>query len=124
MNQDIRDRYEARARIMKALGHPSRLFIVDELSRQDRCVCELTEMIGADISTVSKHLSILREAGIVDYEKKGTQMHYRLAAPCVLGFFRCLEDMVRTNVQRQLHCLQDEAERLGNAQCIDDCQRH
>ncbi|MFO7877386.1 MAG: metalloregulator ArsR/SmtB family transcription factor, partial [Desulfovermiculus sp.] len=63
MKNDIRDRYESRARIMKALGHPSRLFIVDELSRQDRCVCELTEMIGADISTVSKHLSILREAG-------------------------------------------------------------
>jgi ArsR family transcriptional regulator len=124
MNKDIRDRYEARARIMKALGHPSRLFIVDELSREDRCVCELTEMIGADISTVSKHLSILREAGIVEYEKRGTQMHYRLAAPCVLGFFRCLEDMVRTNVQRQMHCLQNDEERFGNAQCTDDCQRH
>lgn len=115
MNKNIRDRYETRARIMKALGHPTRLFIVDELNKQDRCVCELTEMIGADISTVSKHLSILREAGIVDYEKRGTQMHYRLAAPCVLGFFRCLEDMVRTNVQRQLHCLEGEEDRLGNA---------
>lgn len=124
MKNDIRDRYESRARIMKALGHPSRLFIVDELSRQDRCVCELTEMIGADISTVSKHLSILREAGLVDYEKRGTQMHYRLAAPCVLGFFRCLEDMVRANVQRQLHCLQNDEERFGNAQYTDDCQRH
>lgn len=122
MNKNIRDRYETRARIMKALGHPSRLFIVDELSREDRCVCELTEMIGADISTVSKHLSILREAGIVDYEKRGIQMHYRLAAPCVLGFFRCLEDMVRTNVQRQLHCLQEE--RLESAQCTKDSQNH
>ena len=124
MNQDIRDRYEARAKIMKALGHPSRLFIVDELSRQDRCVCELTQIIGADISTVSKHLSILREAGIVDYEKHGTQMYYRLAAPCVLGFFRCLEDMVRANIQRQLHCLQNDEERLGNAQGARDCQSH
>ncbi|MFP4258162.1 MAG: ArsR/SmtB family transcription factor [Desulfovermiculus sp.] len=124
MNKNIRDRYETRAKIMKALGHPSRLFIVDELSRHDRCVCELTEMIGADVSTVSKHLSILREAGIVDYEKRGTQMHYRLAAPCVLGFFRCLEDMVRTNVQRQLHCLQDDEDRLDNAQCTKDGQSH
>lgn len=116
MKKDIRKRYESRARIMKALGHPTRLFIVDELSKQDRCVYELTEMIGADISTVSKHLSILREAGIVEYEKWGTQMHYRLAAPCVLGFFRCLEDMVRINVQRQMHCLQDDEDRFGNAQ--------
>jgi DNA-binding transcriptional ArsR family regulator len=56
---------EARARIMKALAHPSRLFIVDELSRGERCVCELTEMIGADVSTVSKHLALLKNAGIV-----------------------------------------------------------
>ncbi len=111
MNQHIKDRYEARASIMKALGHPTRLFIVDELHRQERCVCELTDMIGADTSTISKHLSILKKAGIVDFEKRGTQVHYRLAAPCVLGFFRCLEDMVRVNVQRQLYSLQgDEVE--------------
>jgi len=109
VNTDIRDRYEPRARIMKALGHPTRLFIVDELSRQDRCVCELTEMIGSDMSTVSKHLSILKEAGIVDYEKQGTQMNYRLAAPCVVDFFRCLENMVKTNVRRQLSWLQADS---------------
>ena len=108
MTNDIRERYESRAKIMKALGHPTRLYIVDELGKQDRCVYELTQRIGADVSTVSKHLSILREAGIVDYEKRGTQMHYRLAAPCVLGFFRCLEDMMRTNVQKQMYCLQDD----------------
>jgi len=107
MNREIRDRYESRARIMKALGHPTRLFIVDELSRSGRCVCELTEMVGADTSTVSKHLSLLRDAGIVDYEKRGTQMHYFLAAPCVLDFFSCLENMVQTNLQRQMNDLQD-----------------
>jgi len=107
MNREIRDRYETRARIMKALGHPTRLFIVDELSRSDRCVCELTEMVGADTSTVSKHLSLLRDAGIVDYEKRGTQMHYHLAAPCVLDFFSCLENLVHTNSLRQTGALQD-----------------
>lgn len=105
MHQYIRERYEARAKIMKALGHPTRMFIVDELGRQNRCVCELTEMIGADISTVSKHLSLLKEAGLVDYEKRGTQMHYHLAAPCALDFFTCLEDMVRSHMQRQLQGL-------------------
>ena len=124
MNNNIPDRYDARARIMKALGHPTRLFIVDELGRQDRCVCELTEMIGADISTVSKHLSILKEAGLVDFEKQGTQMHYRLAAPCVLGFFRCLEDMVRTNVQRQMLCLQGDEPSPERSWCPKDCQGH
>ena len=58
------DRYEARVRVVKAMAHPTRMFIVDELSRSgERCVCELTEMIGADISTVSKHLAILKNVG-------------------------------------------------------------
>ncbi len=92
MNREIRDRYEEKAKILKALGHPTRLFIVDELSRQKLCVCELTEMIGAHISTISRHLSILRHVDLVDYEKHGTRLHYCLAVPCVLNFFRCSYD--------------------------------
>jgi len=59
---EVQAHMECRAKVMKALAHSSRLFIVDELSRGERCVCELTEMIGADVSTVSKHLAVLREA--------------------------------------------------------------
>ncbi len=85
--------FEQRARVMKALAHPSRLMMVDELSRGERCVCELTEMVGADISTVSKHLSVLKDAGIVDYRTEGVQHLYRLKAPCVLNVFRCIESV-------------------------------
>lgn len=100
-NKDLRDRFEYRARIMKALGHSSRLFIVHELRHSECSVHELTSMIGSDISTVSKHLSVLREAGIVDYRKEGARMLYFLAAPCVLDFFDCLERLVQTNLQRR-----------------------
>jgi ArsR family transcriptional regulator len=82
---------EARATVMKALAHPSRLFIVDELSRGERCVCELTEMIGADVSTVSKHLAVLKRAGVVLDERRGQQVFYRLRVPCILNFFGCVE---------------------------------
>ena len=82
---------EDRARVMKSLAHPSRLFIVDELSRGERCVCELTEMIGADVSTVSKHLALLKQAGVVIDEKRGQQVFYRLRVPCILNFFGCVE---------------------------------
>jgi DNA-binding transcriptional ArsR family regulator len=82
---------EARARVMKALAHPTRLFIVDELSRGERCVCELTDGIGADMSTVSKHLSVLKGAGIVRNDKRGVQVFYRLRVPCILNFFGCVE---------------------------------
>ena len=64
-------RYEAQARIVKAMAHPSRLFLVDILSHRERYVRELTEMIGSDMSTVSKHLAILRNAGILEDEKRG-----------------------------------------------------
>ena len=82
---------EARAKVMKALAHPTRLFIVDELSRGERCVCDLTEKIGADVSTVSKHLSVLKGAGIVLDDKRGVQVFYRLRVPCILNFFGCVE---------------------------------
>ena len=92
------DRYEARVRIVKAMAHPTRMFIVDELSRTaERCVCELTEMIGADISTVSKHLAILKNAGIIDDDKRGNQVFYRLKVPCIVDFFRCVESVIECN---------------------------
>lgn len=82
---------EARAKIIKALAHPTRLFMVDELSRGERCVCDLTEMVGADVSTVSKHLSVLKGAGIVRDDKRGAQVFYRLRVPCIINFFGCVE---------------------------------
>lgn len=93
MDSRTRTYYEAKSRIFKALAHPTRLFIVDELARHERCVFDLTEMIGADMSTVSKHLSILKGAGIVEDERRGTQVFYTLKIPCVLNFFSCVADV-------------------------------
>jgi DNA-binding transcriptional ArsR family regulator len=87
----LKAQLEARATVIKALAHPTRLFIVDELSRGERCVCELTEKVGADVSTVSKHLSVLKRAGIVCDDKRGVQVFYRLRVPCILNFFGCVE---------------------------------
>lgn len=100
MNRTTAARYEARARIIKAMAHPSRLFIVDELSRGERCVCELTEMIGVDMSTVSRHLSILKNAGIVEDDKRGSTVYYRLKVPCVLDFVKCVESVMQSNIRQ------------------------
>jgi len=89
-------------KVFKALAHETRMLVVDELSRGERCVCELTGLAGIDISTMSKHLSVLREAGIVDSEKRGMQVYYRLLAPCVLKLFTCVQ-----NVSRHAHCAQN-----------------
>jgi ArsR family transcriptional regulator len=92
---------EGRARVVKALAHPSRLFIVDELSLGERCVCELTEMIGADVSTVSKHLAVLREAGLVLDDRRGVQVFYRLRVPCILNFFGCVEAVLEETARER-----------------------
>ena len=93
---------EARANILKALAHPARLIIVDELSSKDRCVAELTRAVESDMSTVSRHLGVLKTAGLVSAEKKGTRVFYRLNAPCVLDFFSCVESVMRSNLQSQI----------------------
>ncbi len=95
MNQSIRDEFEDRASVLKALAHPTRLFIVEELSDGERCVHELTEKIGADMSTVSKHLSVLKSVGIVGTEKRGAEVYYSLRMGCVLDFFDCIEAVIR-----------------------------
>jgi ArsR family transcriptional regulator len=98
----MKARYEARARIIKAMAHPSRLFIVEELQKEERCVNELTEMIGSDASTVSKHLSVLKNAGLVTDEKRGTAIYYTLQTPCILNFIGCVEEVLEANVEKQL----------------------
>ena len=88
----------ARTRVIKALAHPTRLFIVEELEKGERCVCDLTALIGADMSTVSKHLSLLRQAGIIEDDKRGNQVFYHLKVRCILNFFGCVESVL--NAQR------------------------
>ncbi len=94
-------RYAARAKVMKALAHPTRLFIVDQLAEGPRCVCELTDMIGADVSTVSRHLSVLRESGIVDDDKRGNQVFYSLRVPCVLNWYSCVAGVLEAEAERK-----------------------
>jgi len=100
MDAKTQARYEARAAVLKAMAHPTRLFIIDELSRGEKCVCSLRDLIGADISTVSKHLSVLKDAGILEDEKRGQQVFYRLRMPCILNFFGCVEDVLVANARR------------------------
>jgi DNA-binding transcriptional ArsR family regulator len=93
-------RLESRAKILKALAHPSRLLMVEELAGGEKCVCELQAAVGADMSTVSKHLSVLKRAGLIADRKHGLWVHYRLLSPCVLNFFGCVENVIRVREGR------------------------
>ncbi|MCD6328298.1 winged helix-turn-helix transcriptional regulator [bacterium] len=102
MNRKTKAKYEARAAIIKALAHPTRLFIVDHLAKEKTCVCILSKMVGADMSTVSRHLSILKSVGIIEDEKVGPQVFYHLKVPCVLNFFGCVEAVMKSNAEAQM----------------------
>jgi len=78
------------AGVFKALGHPTRLWIVRELADGEHCVCEFVQAVGVDFSTISKHLAILKEAGVVEDEKRGKSVYYRLTCPCVLDMLDCV----------------------------------
>jgi len=108
MDPKLRQLFAARAHILKALAHTTRLIIVDELSRHDCCVAELTKLIGSDMSTVSKHLGVLKAAGIITDRKQGVQVYYSLKTPCILSFFGCVETVLRENAEGQLALVQIE----------------
>ncbi|MBN1273519.1 MAG: winged helix-turn-helix transcriptional regulator [Candidatus Aminicenantes bacterium] len=103
-----RTRLEIRANILKALAHPVRLFIVEELAGSPRCVHELTEMVGLDISTVSKHLSVLKNAGLIRDKKKGKQVFYSLRVPCALNFLDCVEAVLREQARETMDAVSSQ----------------
>ncbi|PJC87914.1 transcriptional regulator [Vibrio sp. HA2012] len=101
MNEKDKRLYEAKARVLKALAHPTRLWMAEQLVDGERCVCEFVERIDADFSTISKHLSVLKQAGIIDSDKRGKQVFYRLKVPCLLQSMRCIETIISSHATEQ-----------------------
>lgn len=105
MNDKERALIEAKANVLKALGHPTRLWMAEQLGGGEKCVCELAENIDADFSTISKHLAILKQAGVVIDEKRGKQVFYRLKVPCILNFMPCIEAVLQATAQTHIELL-------------------
>jgi len=94
-----------RSVIVKAMAHPTRLLVIDVLTQGEKCVNELTNLAGCDVTTLSKHLALMRRAGLLQCEKRGVNVFYQIACPCFLEFFRCI-DLIQTN---QIHLKRCEA---------------
>lgn len=99
MRQDIINTYQGEAGIFKALSHPTRLFILHTLKEQTCSVSELAEMAEIDISTMSKHLDLLKRYNIVNAKKHRNTVYYQLTIPCLFDFMQC--------AQKILHCPAD-----------------
>lgn len=96
------DIYSLRAALAKALAHPLRLHILDMLLAEgELCVCDIVDKVNSSQSTVSKHLAVLKDAGIVDFRKDGLMVLYRVRTPCVREFFLCIDRVLREDLKRK-----------------------
>ena len=84
---------QKRVAVLKALAHPTRLLLTERLMQGELCVGELRDLVGDDVSTVSKHLLILRHAGVVACQKRGLNVYYRLACECFSDFLQCVDQV-------------------------------
>ncbi len=89
LNKREKTLFEKQAEIAKAIAHPLRIAIVDFLKDKERCVCDIAEHIGSEQSNVSKHLSVMVKAGLLEYRKEGLKVIYKLRTPCIIDFFSC-----------------------------------
>ncbi|MHC4115411.1 MAG: ArsR/SmtB family transcription factor [Planctomycetota bacterium] len=82
--------FEKQAEIAKAIAHPLRIAIVDFLKDGEQCVCDIAEHVGSERSNVSRHLSVMVNAGMLTCHKEGLKVIYKLKTPCILEFFSCV----------------------------------
>ncbi len=92
--------YDRRAAILKAIAHPSRLIIVDALAEGEKCVCDLQELVGSSMPTVSRHLAQMAAAGIIAGRREGSWVHYSLQVPCITKIFACVEEVLDAERKR------------------------
>ena len=96
-----KDEAKARADILKALAHPVRVIAVEALRRGDRCVCEIQPLVDVDPSTLSRHLAILKRAGIVGERREGVKVIHHLACPCILQALDCTVGVLKADVRQR-----------------------
>ena len=82
--------FEKQAEVAKAIAHPLRVAIIDFLKDGEQCVCDIAEFIGSERSNVSRHLSVMTKAGLLDWRKEGLKVIYKLKCACIIDFFGCV----------------------------------
>jgi ArsR family transcriptional regulator len=95
LNKQKKMLFEKQAEIAKAIAHPLRIAILDFLKDGEQCVCDIAEQVGSERSNVSRHLSVMINAGILEYRKEGLKVIYSLKCLCILDFFTCITRVLK-----------------------------
>jgi len=91
--------FQKQAEIAKAIAHPLRIAVVNFLKDGEQCVCDIAQHVGSERSNVSRHLSVMVNAGLLEYRKEGLKVIYRLKTPCILKFFSCVSRVLKQQVK-------------------------
>ncbi|MFZ0034152.1 MAG: metalloregulator ArsR/SmtB family transcription factor [Sedimentisphaerales bacterium] len=105
LNKQKKMLFEKQAEIAKAISHPLRIAILDFLKNKEQCVCDIAEHIGSEQSNVSRHLSVMVGAGVLDCRKEGLKVIYRLKCSCILDFFSCITGVLKQRARESKQLL-------------------
>ena len=114
---------DEQAQVLSSIASSTRLQIVYELSTCCKSVSELTEILGLDISTVSRHLSILKNSGVVSRSKSGIQVYYSLRNRSLLDYIEQLTTIAHNGIQRRSEPPQDVDDRLSERKRMRSSRR-
>lgn len=106
LKNDKKQLYQRKAEIIQAIANPIRLEIVEFLSQGPQCVCNIVEQVQAGRSNISRHLSLMLKAGVLDCRKEGLNVIYSIKTPCILKFISCIEQAVKEKIQSDAAILQ------------------
>lgn len=106
MDADTKKLYELKAEIIQAAGHPIRLAIIEFLSRGEQCVCDIVDHVDTQRSNVSRHLSVMLKAGVLESRKDGLKVIYRLRTPCIVDFLSCVDHALRERMKQETALLE------------------
>ena len=95
MDEKKRILFEKQAEIAKAISHPLRIAVIEYLKDGEQCVCDIAKYVGSERSNVSRHLSVMVNAGVLSYRKEGLKVFYSLKTPCIIDFFTCVTRVLK-----------------------------
>ena len=99
LNRQKKMLFEKQAEIAKSIAHPLRIAIVDFLKDGEQCVCDIAEYVGSERSNVSRHLSVMVNAGLLESRKEGLKVIYRLKCTCIVDFFSCVTRVLKQQIK-------------------------
>lgn len=100
------DLFEKQAAIAKSIAHPIRMAVLEYLKPGEQCVCDIAEAVGTERTNLSKHLSVMTNAGVLASRKDGLKVMYRIKTPCLLGFLDCIKECLKEQAAEQQKLLE------------------